>query len=313
MKKIVAVTGGNGFIGKRVVDMLVAQGFGVKVLIHKKKRGINKNAILVAGNIENKKDIIRLIDGADYLVNLAAIMDPECDVKMVKRVNTQAVKTMLDLIESKPIKMVQVSSVMVFADTLDKERDESWIRRDKSKCGIYELSKILADQIVENHPKKIVTVYPSIVLKNESWLDKSRKPKGLIGVVWEIVGGGIPGGLMAMIGPRNRWRNIVELDDVVEGIVGAMKNGVEGEGYILGGQNITSGDYLDSLRKLARTKYGWKIRIPEWPFKLVKLSSSLIKWPKILYSISQSLPVNMKFSSEKAHKQWGYIQKWKLR
>jgi farnesol dehydrogenase len=56
-------------------------------------------------------------------------------------------------------------------------------------------------------------------------------------------------------GTGNAIGNYVFIDDVVNGHILAMKNGISGERYILGGENISFNGFFNSLSKVSGKKY----------------------------------------------------------
>lgn len=76
-KKIkVVVTGGAGFIGSNLVDVLVGRGFAVHVidnLVNGKKENVNKKAVLHVVDITDLKEVRPIVKGAGYVFHLAAL------------------------------------------------------------------------------------------------------------------------------------------------------------------------------------------------------------------------------------------------
>ena len=69
----VAVTGGTGYVGRYIVDALLAAGHDVRVLVRNKdgKLGLPKAVEVVSGGLDPDADFGNLIDGADALVHAA--------------------------------------------------------------------------------------------------------------------------------------------------------------------------------------------------------------------------------------------------
>lgn len=266
MDKIVGVTGSTGMIGKKVVEVLIKKGYKVKEM--------------GKGRLENEKDVKSFMNNCDGVIHLAAIMSLDYGWEKFYKVNVMGSKNIAKHANKKKIRMLMVSSIVVFKDADGAVRDEKWPKRDTS-ANYYIRSKIEADKEVNKTNKNVITVYPTVVF------DKSIL---------------MPSKIMALLGNKNRYINIVEVGDMAKGIVEAFEKGEEGEGYILGGVNLKVGDYNNSY-----------FRIPIWPFKLIENLSKYLPVSKMLVNISKTVGGNMNFSSDKAKSKFGYRPSWKLR
>lgn len=74
MSRIVAVTGGTGFLGSALIRRLLAEGAQVKALVRDPKKVAHAdNLIVVAGALENEAALARLASGADSFVHCAGL------------------------------------------------------------------------------------------------------------------------------------------------------------------------------------------------------------------------------------------------
>ena len=96
--------------------------------------------------------------------------------------------------------------------------------------------------------------------------------------LWEKVGGGVPGGIINLIGKGSRILNCVLMEDLVKGLLLAAEKGSSGEEYILGGANITAKNYL----KLLLVKKEKKFSLLEYLFSPLKLFFYLITFSSFL-------------------------------
>jgi nucleoside-diphosphate-sugar epimerase len=122
------------------------------------------------------------------------------------------------------------------------------------------------------------------------------------------VGGGVPGGIINLIGKGRRIFNYVLMEDLVKGLLLAAEKGRSGEEYILGGANITAKNYLKFLVS-RRNKKVFPFRIPVFPFKIIFLFNSIFKLPPIIVIIAHSISRDCFFSSKKAKIELGYNPK----
>jgi dTDP-L-rhamnose 4-epimerase len=123
----VLVTGGAGFIGSHLVDLLLEEGNQVTVLdsleeqVHGRERKrpdyLSKDAELVVDDILNRKAISKLLGQADAVVHLAAMVGVGQSMYQIDRyvnVNTRGTALLLDILvnESTPVKKLVVASSM---------------------------------------------------------------------------------------------------------------------------------------------------------------------------------------------------------
>ncbi len=128
----IGVTGPTGAMGEEVVSHLVESNLDVKIkafiLIsektkldkyYKKIYKKHKNKIsLIYGDIFNKNDVSKFVDGCDYIVHCAALIPPKSDHNPERTYNTNFIgtKNIVDCIEEskKDIKLIHISTVAVY-------------------------------------------------------------------------------------------------------------------------------------------------------------------------------------------------------
>lgn len=105
-KGIVLVTGGAGYIGTTLIDVLLKQGYLVRALDSLKfgAHGIfyffaNKNFEFLKGDVRNKEIVKEAIKGVDYIIHLAAIVGfPACrkDPELSYDINVNGTKNIVE-------------------------------------------------------------------------------------------------------------------------------------------------------------------------------------------------------------------------
>jgi dTDP-L-rhamnose 4-epimerase len=119
-KGLCLVTGGAGFIGSHTTDALLAKGYNVRVLdnLTKKIHPYGKPAYLddavelMVGDVSNRADLEKALDGVEYVIHLAAYQDYLPDFSTFFHVNTVSTALIYELIVEKdlPVKKVVVAS-----------------------------------------------------------------------------------------------------------------------------------------------------------------------------------------------------------
>ena len=111
--KHILVTGGAGFIGSYVVDELIQHGYNVRVLDNlsasinegKLPQWFNKKAKFVKGDVREKKDWAKALEGIDAVIHLPAYMDSRSDFSTYVRTNIESIALLFEVIvENKTIK-----------------------------------------------------------------------------------------------------------------------------------------------------------------------------------------------------------------
>jgi len=152
----------------------------------------------------------------------------------------------------------------------------------------------------------LVTVFPSMVVDVEDFNASAPTTAPFLQrFLWEKVGGGVPGGIMNLIGQGSRILNYVLMEDLVKGLLLAAEKGRSGGEYILGGTNITAKNYLKLLAN-RRKKKVFPFRIPVFPFKIIFLFNNIFNLPPIITIITHGLSGDCFFSSKKAMSELGY-------
>lgn len=129
--KKILVTGGAGFIGSHLVDGLIEKGYEVRVLdnlypqIHpngKLPAYFNKKAQFIKGDVTERKDWIKALDGVDAIFHLAAAVgvgQSMYEVEHYVKVNSLGTALLLDILANKKHtvkKMVVAASMSSYGE-----------------------------------------------------------------------------------------------------------------------------------------------------------------------------------------------------
>ncbi|TFF85004.1 MAG: NAD-dependent epimerase/dehydratase family protein, partial [Promethearchaeota archaeon] len=83
----ILLTGAFGIVGREVLNHLIDRNYDVRIfeIINSdnkvKSRNYKDNVELFWGDIRNKDDVIRAVEGIDVVIHLAAIIPPLADKK----------------------------------------------------------------------------------------------------------------------------------------------------------------------------------------------------------------------------------------
>jgi len=119
--KHILVTGGAGFIGSHTVDLLLRTGYQVRVLdnlsppVHREGQlpdYCSDQAEFMSGDVREKEDLVRALNGIDAVFHLAAYQDYLPDFSKFFHVNSFATALLYEVIveHSFPIEKIVVAS-----------------------------------------------------------------------------------------------------------------------------------------------------------------------------------------------------------
>jgi len=104
----VLVTGGAGFIGSHTVDLLLEKGYEVRILdnlqprVHPRGKPVwvPKQAEFIQGDVANRADLARALQGVDHVFHLAAYQDYLPDFSTFIHTNAESTALLFELIVS---------------------------------------------------------------------------------------------------------------------------------------------------------------------------------------------------------------------
>ncbi len=302
------VTGATGFVGSAVARALGARGHQIRVLVRSTSNRRNLDgfqAEIVFGDINDPVSVARAVAGCRYVIHLAAdyrIWVPN-PAQMLKT-NVEGTATVMRAAKAAGVeRIVHCSSVAALGVTPDGSPAVEDTPVDVKKiAGSYKRSKYLGEQAVrqlireENLPAVIVNPAAPVGMR-----DIKPTPTGRM--IMDAANGRIPAYM-------NTGLNLVRVDDVALGHVLALERGRIGEGYILGGENLSLLDILTMVTQEAgRKPPSFKVSpAMMWPAAWVDelLGRMFGMRPRVTRDHLQMARHKMYFSSEKAIRELGY-------
>src|SRR3954466_5931199 len=136
MSKLVLVTGGAGFIGSHLTDLLLASGYRVRVLdnlspqVHGDRSTpeyLSKDAELLVGDVRDADAVARALDGVDAVIHLAAAVgvgQSMYEIVSYTQVNELGTATLLEALARRPVeRLVVASSMSIYGEGLAKRQN----------------------------------------------------------------------------------------------------------------------------------------------------------------------------------------------
>jgi dihydroflavonol-4-reductase len=245
--KRVMLTGATGFIGGHVAWSLVQHGYEVVALTRPGSLMSWRHDSLTTrnGDVRDADSVRAAMDGCDTVVHAAAIYALwSRDPSAIYETNVQGTRNVLDAAVAAGVdRIVHTSTVGTTRFRKDASATELDIAGPQSIAGHYKRSKFEAERVALRLARTgapIVIVNPTAPVGSA---DVKPTPTGR--VIVDFLKGRLP----AFV---DTGLNFVGVDDVAEGHVLALEQGVVGERYLLGNAdgNLTLAELLIRLSKI---------------------------------------------------------------
>lgn len=250
-KKIIAITGGSGFIGKSLAERHLQLGDTVRILT----RGtytLNEAAIYYRTNLASpdEKVLRAFVGGADVIYHCAGEVYNET---LMKNVHIDGTKNLLEIAQYSKARWVQLSSVGAYGPF---QAGTCSIASPEKPVSTYERTKTLSDRIVKKSGLPYVILRPSTVF-GEAMPNQSMRQMALM----------IKRGIFFYVG-RGAIMNYVHVDDVVRAlIICGLSPKACSKTYIISDQ-ISLEEMVRSLSAGLGVSVP-KLRVPKLPISLL--------------------------------------------
>ena len=306
MSGVALVTGGAGFVGKPLVEKLLARGERVRVLDLAETGPAG--AEHVRGSITDPEAVAAAMEGAVCVFHLAGdarLWAP--DKTVFVRVNREGTEIVLAAAERAGVrKFVHCSSLTTLIGRKSPgkpfEADEMIRQEADDMLGPYPRSKLLAERAAEAAAARGLPVVIALPTEPLGPGDTAITPPTRM--ILDFLNGANPAYVDAIL-------NFVPIDALADGLLACADRGRTGERYLLGGENLEMAQLLAKLEDIS----GRKMPGMSLPFA-VAFTAGLIETALSDY-VTKSPPkapltgVRLasrpaRFSSEKARRELGW-------
>lgn len=235
MKKVL-VTGANGFLGSWVTKALTEDGHEVYALVRPKSDLSELTGVpckFVYGDVTDIHSLLEAAKGMDAVFHLAGVIAYKRSQRsLMEKVNVQGTANVIEVCREYRIpRLVYLSSVVAIGAGLNPAQvlnEESQYNISHLNLGYFETkhqAELLVQAACARNEVDAVILNPSTIYGSGDAKKGSRKMQLKVaqGRLKFYTSGGV---------------NVVAVEDVVQGILSAWKNGRKGERYILAGENI---------------------------------------------------------------------------
>jgi len=307
--KNVLVTGAAGFIGKQLAFRLADSGAVVHAFCYTQEEAqtlVHPNIKTFLGDVLDKPSIHKAMFGCNQVYHLAAFAKAWVkDVRIIRGINVTGALNVLDIAKELGVaKVVVTSSAGVIGPSRGEmvtEKSEQWVNHFTE----YEKSKSIMEERISKYVSEglhVVIVNPTRVY-GPGVLSESN-------AITRIIRDYMRGKWRIMPGNGGKRGNYVFIDDVVTGHVLAMKKGMSGERYLLGGENQSYESFFQLVKEISKTVY----RLHHIPFFIMIIAAYLQlflarilnRQPQITPGLVKKYLYDWDTSSNKAIKELGY-------
>tara|TARA_R110000868_G_scaffold10900_7_gene52745 strand:- start:544 stop:1536 length:993 start_codon:yes stop_codon:yes gene_type:complete len=303
------VTGTSGFVGSAVARRLAVDGHDIRVLMRPtsdRRNVAGMDAEIVEGDLSDPQSLKAAVRGCDSVFHVAAdyrLWVPDGGASMY-RANVDGSRDLIRAAcEAGVGRFVYTSSVAVLYPLPGTEiADETAAATVGDMVSHYKKSKFLAEEavmkLVREESAPVVIVNPSAPFG-----PRDIKPTPTGRIVIDAAKGRMPAYL-------DTGLNAVHVDDVAEGHMLAYDKGEIGERYILGGDNITLRDIIQTVTDYVGRSGPW-LKLPQKPLYPVAWAAEMVaritgREPVVTVDALRMAAKHMYYSSDKAREKLGY-------
>lgn len=258
----VALTGATGFVGLALAERLVAEGHSVRALARGRSAPAAVEALralgveLVEGDITAAATLPPLVGGADLVVHVAAIIGYRRRLhEPMRRVNVEGTRHVLDACRAAGAgRLVHVSSIAavgVSRSPTPLTEDARW-NAAVFRAPYFD-TKHAAERLVL---EAAAGGLDAVVVNPAAIYGPARVPGNSSRLVGQVARGRL------RVAPEGGL-NVVPLQTVIAGILGAARVGVRGRRYILGGENLHLRELIERIGAAAGLRRKL-LTVPSW-------------------------------------------------
>ena len=252
------VTGGAGFIGSHLTEVLLAKGWYVYVLDDLSTGSLenlpkdNSNLDFFFGQVQDYRDVERYSDKVDVIFHLAAVVGAdlvtENPIETI-HTNIKATETILEFATQKPIPVLITSTSEVYGK-LDKfqfsETDDLVLGPSSKSRWCYAASKIVDEHLAIAYDAIVVRLFNTIGLRQSGYYGM---------VVPRFVQQARLGEPLVIYGDGTQKRSFTWIGDVVDAMIKLIELPLGGQIFNIGHtQEISINELADLIIKMTKSK-----------------------------------------------------------
>jgi NAD+-dependent farnesol dehydrogenase len=306
------LTGGNGFLGSRLVDRLMRFSGHELVLLVRDGREANvpshAGLSTVTGDLTDPASYEAALEGCDAVIHTAAVVSTWVrDRSLFDKVNVRGTLELIEKATARGVsKILYVSSFLALPPSPDSSPlDELSPVERTAHYNDYERTKYTANirvaaLVAGGAP--VVTLYPTVMY--------GPGPLTAGNLVAGMLIDHMRGRLPARLGDGSQTWNFVFADDVADGVALALDKAKAGERFILGGENITLSTFFEIMGKVT-DKTPPRLALPWKVARVAGAAEELLAWltgrtPQTTRGVIDIFRQSWAFSSARAMERLDY-------
>ncbi len=273
----ILVTGVTGFVGAAVARVFAEAGYNVRGIARATSDRTNLADFpgdMATGDLDDPASLKEAMRGVSGLAHVAAdyrLWVP--DAEEIVRNNERGTANIMDAaLRAGVERIVYTSSVATLAPAEDRTRPSNEDRplTPRTAVGAYKRSKVVAERMVEEMIAR--EGLPAVIVNPSTPIGpRDVKPTPTGRMIVDAATGKMPAYVETGL-------NFVHVDDCARGHLLAYEEGAIGKRYILGGQDVTLGDFFKEIARQAGRKPP-TTRLPIAP--LLPVAWGLELWARI--------------------------------
>ncbi len=308
---IAVVTGGSGFVGSHLVDLLLKNNFTVRCIVRESSnlRWLEgKNVEIVKCGLFDKEKLNDVLADADYLFHVAGVVKAK-DWEGYYQGNVVTTKNLLDsLVEVNPNiqKVVIVSSQTACGPSTDgKACTEETTPHPITRYG---KSKLEQEKLAKSYMDKL----PITIIRPPAVYGERDTEIYLFFKTYKS-------GLMTLIGFDRKLVSIINVHDLVNGIyLAGINEDSKGETYFISSEEYYDWPTIGDVTAKALNKKALRVRLPHvivYTVAAIAEFFSLFSSKAATFNIEKARDFVQKYwicDTSKAKRELGYSQKISL-
>lgn len=303
----VFVTGGTGFLGGVLLATLLREGYRVRMLArHLLDQASPPGIEKVQGDLSDVRRLTEQMTGCSAVFHTAALVATwRKDEQEYYKVNLEGFRNVLEASEKAGVdRLIYTSTFFALGPHAPPGAVED-SGLDDIKRHPYQHSKLLARKEarrVLTQGRRMVILYPGVIY------GPGRRTEGniVVRLISDFLAGKVPG----LLGDGRQTWSYAFVEDVARGHLLALRQSAGSGEYVLGGENVSFGEFFGLLGKLVG-KPAPRLKIP--PAVGTIMGALEVAWAHVSGRMPRMTPSTVSMMSEswacdstKAYRQLGY-------